>query len=108
MLSVALFNFAALVALCLAMDKHFTELLARKPRAVELRVLRVGGATLLLLALLLAVHLRGLALGLVEWTALLMAGLTLWVFGLPYLPRVLLGLAGASLVLAPLLAVFAA
>ncbi len=47
-------------------------------------------------------------MGLVEWTALLMAGLTLWVFGLPYLPRVLLGLAGASLVLAPLLAVFAA
>ncbi len=33
------------------------------------------------------------------------AGVTLWVFGLPYQPRLLLGLAAASLVLGPLLAV---
>jgi len=31
----------------------------------------------------------------------------LWVFGLPYQPRLLLGLAALSLVLGPLLAVFA-
>jgi len=53
------------------------------------------------------VHLRGWAHGLVEWTAVTMAGVTLWVFGLPYQPRLLLGLAAASGVLGPLLAVFA-
>jgi hypothetical protein len=35
----------------------------------------------------------------VEWIAVLMAGVTLWVFGLPYQPRLLVGLAAASLVL---------
>lgn len=103
MLSVALFNFAALAALCLAMDKHFADLLGRKPRPAQLLALRVAGGVLLLVALLRAVHLEGLALGLVEWTALLMAGLTLWVFGLPYQSRLLLGLAAGSLVAAPLL-----
>ena len=36
--------------------------------------------------------------GLVEWIAVSMAGVTLWVFGMPYQPRLLLG---------PLLAVLA-
>ncbi|MGE7991204.1 DUF3325 domain-containing protein [Pseudomonas sp. NPDC089554] len=108
MLSVALFTFAGLAALCLAMEKHFVELLGSKPRAAQLRTLRVAGWGLLLLALGLALHWRDMADGLVEWSAVLMAGLTLWVFGLPYQPRLLLGLAAASVLLAPLLAVFAA
>lgn len=107
MLSVALFTFAGLAALCLAMEKHFVELLGRKPQGRQLRTLRVAGWGLLLLALSLALHWRGVADGLVQWSAVLMAGLTLWVFGLPYQPRLLLGLAAASVVLAPLLAVFA-
>jgi len=37
----------------------------------------------------------------------MMAGVTVWVFGLPYQPRLLLGLAAASMVIGPLLAVFA-
>ncbi|MGV2834596.1 DUF3325 domain-containing protein, partial [Pseudomonas shirazensis] len=36
---------------------------------------------------------------------LVMAGLTLWVFGLPYQPRLLLGLALVSVLLGPVLAV---
>ncbi|MNC58335.1 hypothetical protein D3C75_1080570 [compost metagenome] len=56
---------------------------------------------------MLSVHQRGWALGLVEWTAVMMAGVTLWVFGLPYQPRLLLGLAAVSVVLGPILAVFA-
>lgn len=107
MLSVALIGFAGFAGLCLAMEKHFNELLGRKPTAVQLRALRFGGWALLLLSLVLAVHGRGWALGLVEWIAVLMAGVTVWVFGLPYQPRLLLGLAAASLVLGPVLAVLA-
>ncbi|MGJ7547217.1 DUF3325 domain-containing protein [Pseudomonas alloputida] len=107
MLSIALIGYAGFAALCLAMDKHFSELLKRKPGPGQLRVLRVGGWLLLALSLVLSVHWRGWAHGLVEWVALLMAGATLWVFGLPYLPRALLSLAAVSLVLGPLLAVFA-
>ena len=33
MLAIALFAFAGCAALCLAMDKHFSDLLGRKPRA---------------------------------------------------------------------------
>lgn len=107
MLSIALIGFAGFAALCLAMEKHFNDLLKRKPGAGQLRALRVGGWLLLMLSLVLSVQWRGWAHGLVEWVALLMAGVTLWVFGLPYMPRALLGLAAISLVLGPLLAVLA-
>lgn len=106
MLGNALIAFAGFVALCLAMEKHFSDLLGRKPRPRHLHLLRFAG-WLLILSLVLSVHQRGWALGLVEWTAVLMAGVTLWVFGLPYQPRLLLGLAAASVVLGPMLAVFA-
>jgi hypothetical protein len=65
----------------------------------------MAGWLLLLASLLLSVHLRGWAHGLVEWVAVLMAGVTLWVFALPYQPRLLLGLAATSLVLGPLLVI---
>ena len=107
MLGIALIGFAGFAGLCLAMEKHFNELLGRKPTAVQLRALRFGGWTLLLLSLVLAVYGRGWALGLVEWIAVLMAGVTVWVFGLPYQPRLLLGLAAASLLLGPVLALLA-
>ncbi len=108
MLSVALIGFAGFAALCLAMEKHAAELLGRKPGHTALRGLRIGGWALLVLSLGLAVQVRGWAHGLVEWIAVLMAGATLWVFGLPYQPRVLLGLAAVSVVLGPLLAVLGA
>lgn len=106
MLSVALIGYAGFAALCLAMDKHASELLGRKPGKAALCGLRIGGWALLLVSLVVAVQMRGWAHGLVEWIAVLMAGVTLWVFGLPYRPRLLLGLAAASAVLGPLLAVF--
>lgn len=107
MLAVALISFAGLASLCLAMEKHFTELLSRKPAPTQLKALRLAGWALLTLSLVLAVYTQGVALGLVQWTALLMAGATLWVFGLPYQPRLLLVLAAVSLVLGPLLAMLA-
>ncbi|WPE28974.1 hypothetical protein PshuTeo1_47320 [Pseudomonas hunanensis] len=108
MLGNALIAFAGFVALCLAMEKHFSDLLGRKPSPRHLLLLRVEGWLLLMLSLVLSVYLRGWALGLVEWTAVMMAGVTLWVFGLPYQPRLLLGLAAVSVVLGPMLAVSAA
>ncbi|HKS13199.1 MAG TPA: DUF3325 domain-containing protein [Pseudomonas sp.] len=105
MLSSALIGFAGFAALCLAMEKHFNDLLKRKSTLPQRRSLRVAGWALLLLALVLTVQQRGWGLGLVEWIAVLMAGVTLWVFLLPYQPRLLLGLAAVSLVLGPLLAV---
>lgn len=103
MLGVALLGYAGFAALCLAMEKHFKELLKHTPRGMHLRSLRGAGWALLLASLLLAVHARGWAYGLVEWIALLMAAATLWVFILPYRPRWLLGLAAVSVVIGPLL-----
>lgn len=103
MLAVTLFGFAGFACLCLAMEKHYKELLGSTPSVMRLRVLRVGGWLLQLLALSLAVHYSGWAMGLVEWSSVLMAGVTLWVFLLPYQPRLLLGLLGLSLVLGPVL-----
>lgn len=104
MLSSALIGFAGFAALCLAMEKHFNELLGRKSTLRQRRGLRIGGWGLLLVALVLAVQTSGWALGLVEWMAVLMAGGTVWVFLLPYQPRLLLGLAAASVLLGPVLA----
>ncbi len=101
MLAIALFAFAGSAALCLAMDKHFTELLGRKPKAEQLLGLRVVGWLLMALALTAAVNHSGWARGLVELFGVLMVGLCLWVFLLPYRPRWLLGLAFVSLLLAP-------
>ncbi|MBA1202533.1 DUF3325 domain-containing protein [Pseudomonas capeferrum] len=107
MLSIAMIGYAGFAALCLAMEKHFNELLKRKATANQSRGLRVVGWGLLMLSLVLAVQHRGWALGLVEWLAVLMAGVTLWVFLLPYRPRLLLALAAVSVVLGPVLAVLA-
>lgn len=104
MLAVALFGFSGFAGLCLCMEKHYKELFGRAPTMRRLRVLQVAGWSLLLVALWLAVGNSGWAMGLVELVAVLMAGVTLWVFLLPYQPRLLLGLAALSLVLGPVLA----
>jgi hypothetical protein len=51
MLSVALLGFAGFAALCLAMEKHFNDLLGRKPTVDPAQGLRIGGWALLLLSL---------------------------------------------------------
>lgn len=102
MLAITLFAFAGSAALCLAMEKHFNDLLGRKQTAKQRRGLQITGWLLMALALAVAVHHRGWAMGLVELFAVLMGGLCLWVFALPYRPRGLLVLALVSVVLAPL------
>jgi magnesium-transporting ATPase (P-type) len=108
MLGVAMLAFAGFAALCLAMDKHASDLLKRRPTPAQSRLARGVGWGLLLVSLLLAVQRQGWAYGLVQWTAVSMAGLLIWVFGLPYQPRALLGLAAVSLVLGPVLALWPA
>lgn len=107
MLGIALIAFAGFAALCLAMPKHFETLLGRAPGPGQPRLLRATGWLMLLVSLALGVQARGWAHGLVEWTAVAMAGVTLWVFGLAYLPRLLVGLAAVSALLGPLLVLLA-
>ena len=108
MLSVVMLAFAGLAALCLAMDKHAHDVLKRKPTLAQSRLRRGMGWGLLFVSLLLAVQQQGWAYGLVQWMAVVMAVLLVWVFGLPYQPRLLLALALASLVLGPVLALWPA
>lgn len=104
MLAIAMFGFAGFAAVCLAMERHYSELLGHKPSPARRRALQIGGWLLLAIALGLAVAHSGWAMGLVELFAVLMAGLCLWVFALPYQPRLMLGLAAVSLLLGPLAA----
>ncbi|WP_438281274.1 DUF3325 domain-containing protein [Pseudomonas alabamensis] len=108
MLSVAMLAFAGFAALCLAMDKHAHDVLKRKPTLAQSRLRRGVGWALLFVSLLLAIQEQGWAYGLVQWVAVSMAGLLVWVFGLPYQPRLLLGLAVVSVVLGPVLALWPA
>lgn len=104
MLAMALLSFAAVAALCLAMERHYQDLLGHKPTPRRLRGLRSAGWLLIVVALCLAIRDRGWAMGLVELCGVVMAALCIWVFALPYQPRLLLRLAIASLALAPVAA----
>ena len=104
LLAIALLSFAAVAALCLAMERHYQDLLGHKPSPRRLRGLRTGGWLLIVVAMALAMQHSGWAMGLVELCAVVMAALCVWVFVLPYQPRLLLRLALASLVLAPVAA----
>ena len=83
MLGNALIAFAGFAALCLAMEKHFSDLLGRKPRPGQLKALQVAGWLLPVLPLVLSVHLRGWADGSVAWAAVITAGRPVRVFFLP-------------------------
>lgn len=104
MMPAVLLSYAGFTALCLAMEKHHGELLRRKPTRVQRRMLGVAGWCLLAASLGAAVNAAGWAMGLVNWTAGLMAGAVLLVWLLPYQPRLALGLAAASLLVSPLAA----
>ncbi len=104
MMPAVLLSYAGFTALCLAMDKHHGELLRRKPTLLQRRVLGLAGWCLLGISLAVAVHGAGWAMGLINWTAGLMASAVLLVWLLPYQPRLALGIAAASLLVSPLAA----
>ncbi|KAB7769736.1 DUF3325 domain-containing protein [Xanthomonas maliensis] len=100
-LPVLALNFSALVALCLAMDKHHVEVRARTPTTAGAKRLRALGWLVLLLAFALAVHAQGWGIGSLLWLGTLTATaalLALWL--LPYRRRLIVPAAVA----APLLA----
>jgi hypothetical protein len=105
MIPAVLLSYAGFTALCLAMDKHHGELLRRKPSVLQRRAFTVAGWVLLGLALAAAVHDAGWAMGLVNWTAGMMASAVLLVWLIPYQPRLALGIAAASLLVSPLAAI---
>lgn len=104
MLLSALLCYGGFTALCLSMERHYSDLLAGKPSLRRRRVLKVVGWLLLCVSAWAAVSAEGWTLGLVKWSAVLMASAVLLVFLLPYRPRWVLGLAGAALLLSPLAA----
>lgn len=101
MTPAVLLSYAGFTALCLAMDKHHGELLRRKPSPLQRRALSGAGWVLLGLAMATAVSDAGWALGLVNWTAGMMASAVLLVWLIPYQPRLALGIAAASVLVSP-------
>lgn len=104
MLLALLLCYAGFTALCLAMDRHHVELLGRKASPRRRQGLRLGGWLLLALSLWPAVAVPEWGLGLVQWCAMLMLSGALLVLLLPYRPRLVLSLAGVSLLASPVVA----
>jgi hypothetical protein len=104
MLLVSLLCYAGFTALCLSMDRHHADLLGRKPPRRLRLGLKLAGGMLLALSLWVAVSVTGWGLGLVEWFAVLMLSALLLVLLMPYRPRLVLALAGASLLVCPIAA----
>lgn len=73
-LPVFLFCLAGLGALALAMDRHHADALGRDPAPRARRLLQLGGAAALLLALALAIAQAGFAMGSTDWSVQLSLG----------------------------------
>lgn len=93
-------GYGALLALCLAMDRHHAQILHDKPGRSLRLLLRFAGWSLLALALWLCSLAWGWAIGPVAWFGLLSAAALALVFLLPYAPR----FAAWLIVVGPLLA----
>lgn len=104
MLLPALLCYVGFTGLCLSMERHYSDLLAGKPSLRRRRLLKAAGWLLLAVSIWAAVSAEGWTMGLVKWSAVLMASAVLLVFLLPYRPRWVLGLAGAGLLFSPLVA----
>ncbi|WP_454839120.1 DUF3325 domain-containing protein [Pseudomonas hormoni] len=104
MLLALLLCYGGFTALCLSMDRHHAELLGRKPSVRRRQLMKLGGWLLLALSLWAAVASTGWGLGLVEWFAVLMLSALLLVLLMPYRPRLVLSLAGLSLLVSPVAA----
>ncbi|MBD8492466.1 DUF3325 domain-containing protein [Pseudomonas syringae] len=104
MLLPALLCYGGFTALCLSMERHYSDLLAGTPSLRRRRAFKAGGWLLLAVSAWAAVSAEGWTMGLVKWSAVLMASAVLLVFLLPYRPRWVLTLAGTALLLSPLAA----
>jgi hypothetical protein len=92
-------SYNGLLALCLAMPKHYRQVFARAPGETPVHLFRLGGWLSLSASLAASVATNGWSFGPVEWIGMVaFTGLAL-VFMLPYLPR-LAALSGLVLILA--------
>jgi hypothetical protein len=91
-------SYNGLLALCLAMPKHYRQVFAEAPAATPVHLFRLGGWLSLGVSLVAAIVVNGWSFGPVEWVGMLaVSGLTL-VLVLPYAPRVA-ALSGLVLIL---------
>jgi hypothetical protein len=91
-------SYNGLLALCLAMPKHYRQVFAQPPIATPVHLFRLGGWLSLGVSLVVAIVVNGWSFGPIEWVGILaVTGLAL-VFMLPYAPRVA-ALSGLVLIL---------
>jgi hypothetical protein len=96
-------SYNGLLALCLAMPKHYRQVFARSPGNTPVHLFRLGGGLSLSTSLAAAGATNGWSFGPVEWIGMVaVTGLAL-VFMLPYVPRLVAWLGLAVLVAAPIL-----
>nr|WP_315249197.1 DUF3325 domain-containing protein [uncultured Duganella sp.] len=91
--------FAGMSALSLAIDRHHRQVYGDDAPARKRYLLRAAGALLLALAIVPCVVLWGAGAGCVAWIGMLTIGALLAAVLLPYWPRRLALLAGATVVL---------
>lgn len=81
-------SYSGLLALCLAMPKHYRQVTLHAPTNTVVLLLRIGGWLTLIVSFAVSVAASGWSFGPVEWVSMLAGtGLTL-IFLLPYAPRV--------------------
>jgi hypothetical protein len=104
MLLAALLSYVGFTALCLAMPRHYSELLSGALPLGRARLARLAGWLLLILSMWASVAADGWGFGLVQGFAVLMASVILLVFLMPFRPGWVLKLAALSIVLVPIVA----
>jgi Protein of unknown function (DUF3325) len=101
-------SYNGLLALCLAMPKHYRQVFARAPGDTPVRLFRLGGWLSLSISLAASVATNGWSFGPVEWIGMMaFTGLVL-VFTLPYVPRLVAWLGLGVLVAAPVVLLLSA
>ncbi|MDN5941033.1 MAG: DUF3325 domain-containing protein [Nitrospira sp.] len=80
-------SYCGLLAFCLAMPKHYLQVMQHAPTNSVRLLLRIGGWLMLMVSFAASVAVSGWSFGPVEWVGwLAVAGLSL-VFSLPHMPR---------------------
>lgn len=80
-------SYCGLLALCLAMPKHYRQVMQHVPATTVHLLLRMGGWLTLIVSFAVSVAASGWSFGPVEWVGwLAVTGLCL-VFSLPHIPR---------------------
>jgi hypothetical protein len=95
----------AFIALALAMDRHYGQVLRGRPSPAVRRVLRLGGSALIVFAAIACVAACGWSIGLTWWLGILTAAAMAVLLLLTYRPTTLLRLSMACplIALLPLL-----